>query len=254
MTKDIFLSVGRTSTQAHEGFVSEIETYLKINGLNSRAIGRNEFSVQQPLKHVMELMNECSGTVVIAFERIHIEKGTNQRNSDKVELIKDENLPTVWNQIEAAMAYTLGHPLLVIAESGLRKEGLLETYDWYIQWVSLNKSALYTPEFTGLFLDWKKRVEKYKPKSLDVTDFDNMNVDQIIRSIQSIKQEQRSTIARTAIFKEIFGPFTNNSIDIDNLTLEQIIHSLKPSHIAAIIAFLATIGGGLFWLGTLFGK
>ena len=49
-------------------------------------------------------------------------------------LLENEGLPTVWNQIEAAMAYTLGRPLLVIVEDGLVSEGLLEgKYDWIVQ-------------------------------------------------------------------------------------------------------------------------
>ena len=41
------------------------------------------------------------------------------------DLLSSIRLPTVWNQIEAAMAHMHEIPLLVIAERGLREEGLL---------------------------------------------------------------------------------------------------------------------------------
>jgi hypothetical protein len=59
------------------------------------------------------------------------------------------------------MAYVLGYPLLVIVEDGLKDEGLLEArYDWYVQHVLLSRESLTTPEFQGIFADWKKRVER----------------------------------------------------------------------------------------------
>ena len=57
------------------------------------------------------------------------------------------------------MAYSLGKPLLIIGEAGLRDEGLLESrYDWFVQWLPLEVEALQTPECVGIIEDWKKRV------------------------------------------------------------------------------------------------
>lgn len=162
MAIDVFMSVGRTSTAAQEEFVSEIEQYLRDSGLTPRTVGRTDFSSLQPLKSIKQLMNQCAGTVVIAFERIHIQEGLERRGSGTEKLIRNESLPTVWNQIEAGMAYVLGHPLLVIVEQGLRSEGLLETgYDWYIQWVDTDVSIVNDQEFAEIFADWKKRVDEH---------------------------------------------------------------------------------------------
>lgn len=71
-------------------------------------------------------------------------------------------LPTVWNQIEAAMSYSRGLPLLVVVEDGLRDEGLLESrYDWYVQRVSLTTDALATTEFRGVLADWATQVKAH---------------------------------------------------------------------------------------------
>jgi len=143
MAINVFVSLGRTSTPEQEKFVSSIEQYLRDNGLEPRAVGRTAFSSLQPLKFVEQLMHECSGTIIIAFERTHIQEGKERRGSNAEKVIQDVKLPTVWNQIEAVMAYVLDHPLLVIVEHGIHSEGLLETgYDWYVQWVKLDTTTL----------------------------------------------------------------------------------------------------------------
>lgn len=162
MGKGIFLSVGKTSTPQQEAFVTAIEKHLQANDLFPKTVGRSAFSSNQPLKLVADLMKECSGTVVIAFERIYIENGIERRGSTDAKALSKTLLPTVWNQIEAAMAYSHSHPLLVIVERGLKSEGLLEKgYDWYVQSCKLEESVLGGPEFSGVFADWKRRVESH---------------------------------------------------------------------------------------------
>ena len=162
MEKRIFLSVGRTSTKEQEDFVKAVEDFLQNHGLIPQTLGRTFFSSMQPLKAVDDLMRQCYGVVIVAFERIQIEAGIEKRGSPEEHRLENTALPTVWNQIEAAMAYTLGHPLLVIIESGLRSEGLLERgYDWYVNWVNLSKAALNEREFQGVFSDWKRRVDEF---------------------------------------------------------------------------------------------
>lgn len=148
MSLDVFISVGRTSTPQQEAFVRAIEDHLRANGLIPRALGRSDWSSEQPLKFVQQLMRECAGTVIIAFERIHIAKGTEKRGSGEEKALEDAKIPTVWNQIEAGMAYERRHPLLVLVEDDLREEGLLERgYDWWVQRLPLSANALHTPEF-----------------------------------------------------------------------------------------------------------
>jgi hypothetical protein len=104
-------------------------------------------------------MRGCAGAIIVAYERIHIEQGTDRRGAPDSVAICDDLLPTVWNQVEATMAYTLGLPLLVIAERGLQSAALLEDkYDWTVQWVDPTPQALTSPGFNGVFTDWKAAV------------------------------------------------------------------------------------------------
>lgn len=108
-------------------------------------------------------MQDCSGTIVIALERIHIDSGTEFRESKRKTALDNVNLPTVWNQIEATMAYMLGQPLLAIVDTNLRSEGLLEIgYDWYVKLVDLDPTGLYSPDFLKVFNAWEKQVAAYR--------------------------------------------------------------------------------------------
>ncbi|HSY24078.1 MAG TPA: hypothetical protein VK841_18250 [Polyangiaceae bacterium] len=157
---DVFVSAGRTSTSVQERFLDALEGFLRQNMLNPRLVGRNDFSSDQPLKHIDRVMGQCSGTVILAFERLFIEKGVELRGSSRATAIDGQRIPTVWNQIEAGMAYASKQPLLMIVEDGLRVDGLLEHgYEWYVLRVELDERTLQNREFLGTFADWKKKVE-----------------------------------------------------------------------------------------------
>jgi hypothetical protein len=99
-------------------------------------------------------------------------------------------LPTVWNQIEAAMAYSRGLPLLVVVEHGMRPEGLLEgRYDWYVQEVAVSRDCLNDPEFRGVLSDWLRRVEATPaaPAEHSSRDLEHLTLGQVLR-IASVTQ------------------------------------------------------------------
>jgi hypothetical protein len=157
--KLIFVSVGATATAKQESFVRLIEDRLRSESLTPKTVGRNTFSADAPLKAITELMERCAGIVVIALERSYFPAGLDKRGGPCQATLADTRLPTAWNQIEAAMAYTKHLPLLVIVEAGLKAEGLLESgYDWYVQTLPLEATALGSNEFNGVLADWKDKV------------------------------------------------------------------------------------------------
>jgi hypothetical protein len=156
---NIFVSVGGTANSEQETFVCAVEDRLRSEGFVPHTVGRNTFSTDAPLKTVTTLLSTCAGTVVIALERSYFPSGTEKRGGSKESPLANVALPTPWNQIEAAMAYGRGLPLLVIVEESLKKEGLLEQgYDWYVQSVKTNPLALTTIEFNGVLASWKDKV------------------------------------------------------------------------------------------------
>jgi hypothetical protein len=159
---NVFLSVGRTFNDRQESLAQAVERFLKTQEMTPQTVGRTYFSSKQPLVAITELMHDCAGTVVLAFERTHSPELYDKRGSSQEQRQENVSLPTVWNQIEAAIAYTLEHPLLVIVENGLKYEGLLEKgYDWYVKGIDLDDDLMADREFLGVFADWKRRVESY---------------------------------------------------------------------------------------------
>jgi hypothetical protein len=110
-------------------------------------------------------MEQCSGTVVIAFERIYIQAGIESRGGPIEQPIEDQKLPTVWNQIESGMAYVLGHPLLLIVEDGLRFDGLMEPdHDWHINWLDVDHPFTHQQDMIETINSWKEQVTAFKQK------------------------------------------------------------------------------------------
>jgi hypothetical protein len=139
----VFVSVGQTSTEQQEDFVRAIEERLRSQGLIPHTLGRDTWSADAPLKVISGLMDRCVGVVIIALERTYFPVGIERRGGPKEVALAEIRLPTPWNQIEAAMAYTRGLPLMVIAEAGLRNEGLLDRgHDWYVQSVKPELASL----------------------------------------------------------------------------------------------------------------
>ena len=167
MSLNVFLSVGRTATPEQQEFVTAIGDFLAANDLVPRTVGRTDFAYQKPLERIAEVMQECCGTIIVAFERLHISEGVELRGGSSATDLTEVSLPTVWNQIEAAMAYALGHPLLAIVESNLRNEGLLEEgYDWFIKWVNLDPVCLDDRGFQEVFANWKNKVAMYQAEQM----------------------------------------------------------------------------------------
>jgi hypothetical protein len=160
----VFVSIGGTATDKQESFIRAVEDRLRAEGISPHTVGRNTFSADSPLKAITELMNDCSGAVVIAFERTYYPSGVEKRGGPRETPLNDVRLPTPWNQIEAAMAYSRNLPLMVIVEEGLRTEGLLERgYDWYVQRVLLDSASLNTNEFNGVLASWKHKMTTRPP-------------------------------------------------------------------------------------------
>ena len=81
--KLVFVSVGGTATAEQESFVRSIEDRLRSESLIPKPVGRNTFSADAPLKAITELMDHCSGIVVIALERSFFPAGIDKRGGPR---------------------------------------------------------------------------------------------------------------------------------------------------------------------------
>lgn len=182
----VFLSVGRTFTPKQKAFVEALEKYLRANGLDPQTVGRTVIKNQRPLKSSADCIHQCVGTIIVAFERLFVADGVEKRDSDDSTPLSGVKITTVWNQIEAAMAYGCGHPILVLAEKGTRQDGLLEKgYDWYVKSMNLEPSELSDDEFIGLIADWKSQLEHRRPSAQVATvDPSQLTVAQLLGALR----------------------------------------------------------------------
>jgi hypothetical protein len=187
-SKLIFVSVGSTCNPRQEEFVKAVEDRLRSEGLVPQTIGRTAFSSDAPLKAVTELMDKCSGLMVIAFERCYFPSGTEKRGGQNSKSLIDVKVSTPWNHIEAAMAYSRHLPIFAVVEEGLKSEGLLEPgYNWYVLSLPLESSQLHTQQFNGILSDWKSKIFKYKHNRTNLTNASEMTISDLLGSLKPVQ-------------------------------------------------------------------
>ncbi|WP_095205040.1 hypothetical protein [Mesorhizobium carmichaelinearum] len=216
---DVFVSVGTGLSPKQEAFVEALEARLRAVGLTPCTIGRNTFSADAPLRAVTELMDRCAGAVVVALERFRFTEGIERPGSAQEKTLSAVSFPTTWNQIEAAMAYSRGLPLLVLVEDRLRVDGLLEKgNDWYVQYLSVEPVSFGSPEFTGVLESWRGRLKVTK-----------------------------QNVSAPAVVEQV-------KLDPSNMTVAEIVGALKPAQLWTALGVVAAALVGAFTLGAkLFG-
>ncbi len=125
-SKSVFISVGNGLTDDQEAFVFAIEALLQAQDIQPMTLGRNVRDNGAPLKAIQTMVSSTLGTLVIAFVRLHIAAAVEHPGSGRPTPVAQRDLPTVWNHIEAAMAYQAEKPLLILTERGLHSEGIID--------------------------------------------------------------------------------------------------------------------------------
>jgi hypothetical protein len=184
---DIFLSVGSGLSNSQERFYGELRDTLRSRGLNPRTLGRTDYLPDnEPLDGISQVLDECHGVIVLALERSHIQVLVDRPGTTRERTYRDVRLPTVWNQIEATMAYAKRLPLLVIVDERLRSEGLLEErYDWLVLRVSLESKAFASPHVNGVLTQWIAGLQTSQAPPPRPTDRSKAIEDVSIREILS---------------------------------------------------------------------
>jgi len=156
----------------------------------------------------------------VGLERSHAYTVFERERSERQKIHLDQYIPTAWNQIEAAMAYGRGLPLLVLVDQQLRCDGLLERgNDWFVHEVPLDPAALNNPAFTGLLKDWRDRIE------------------------QRTATAAAATAAPAAAAR-----------DPASMTVAELVGALKPFQLWTALVALAGALSGAFYLGLRLGS
>ncbi|MEC4048952.1 hypothetical protein OX284_005900 [Flavobacterium sp. SUN046] len=125
----IFLSYPKPHLKKQDEFIEKIKVILDKKGFIGRTLGVTDYDMDEPLTAIRRLMLECNGLITIALRRTYIETGTIKANSDNNEKsipIKDKWMTSPYCQIEPAMAFQIGLPVLIFREHGVIQDGVLE--------------------------------------------------------------------------------------------------------------------------------
>lgn len=150
MSISVFLSYPQPYLQKQKEFINEIREELESRGFDTRTLGVTDYDTQAPLVAIRRLMLESNGLLTIAFRRAYIKEGIGKPRTDIDCMseydISDKWLTSPYCQIEPAMAFQIGLPILVFREKGVIDDGILEK----------GVVGTYMPEF-----DLDKPIDEY---------------------------------------------------------------------------------------------
>lgn len=164
---NIFLSYPKTHTKSQSQFIDFLTTYLSDRGISPRTLGVTEYDTDNSLTAIRRLMLESNGLITIAFRRLWIKSGVVKRGADLPHIAEtemtDQWLTSPYCQIEPAMSYQLGLPILIFKEQGVISEGILEkgalgTYMPEFDLTHNPTSYLGSQEFKAVIGKWEGHV------------------------------------------------------------------------------------------------
>lgn len=166
MTEKItaFLSVGDPHNDLQRRYLKALVAHLSRRGINAETLGSTFWSIRNPLKPVQQKMREVYGAVILAMERFHSKEGVYKEGSAQGKIVDDQYFATAWTQLEAAMAYQLELPLLILKEEKLVAEGMFDSgiHEWIIIRINPEDPGELKRDPIKAFVDsWIEAVRRY---------------------------------------------------------------------------------------------
>lgn len=163
----IFLSYPKPFNSKQRKFISRINKYLRKRGFEPRTLGVTDYDMEEPLVAIRRMMMESNGVLTIAFKRAYIIEGLGKPKSNLKEgkyNISNSWITSPWAQIEPAMAFQIGIPVLILREKdviadGILEKGVLGTYLPEFD-LSAKKSYLDSTEWNQIIGKWEGHVRK----------------------------------------------------------------------------------------------
>jgi len=158
MKRPIFVSVGRSESVAETKFIAKIYDRLEQRGLE---LVRADNQAENPIADITKRILKSDGVVTIVFERFRADQIDEFPNADGgPNRLNDFRITTVWNQIESAIARTLGRQVLILAQHGCRKEGMIEF--GRVHWLNFTDEALNDQKFAKAIEEWLEDIDETK--------------------------------------------------------------------------------------------
>ena len=154
--RPIFVSQPTWVPPGHSSGLDNFKNLLRARGLDPRSVGVTDFPSQAPLVEVIKLMESCYGALILGIPQIEVQSGKLKGE----EITSPFSLGTEWNHIEAALAYSLQLPVLVIhdvnVERGIFDRGAANAFIYAVDF-SFDSWSL-TDEISGALAAWCDRL------------------------------------------------------------------------------------------------
>lgn len=161
----IFLSCPSDWNPAQGRARTRIIKELNEAGLEWRSLGKSDYPTVFPLREVLVIAKHCSGGVILGLSQFEASGGVWKLGSRSERRQRERvAFPSPWNQLEAGILFSLGLPLLVFCEAGI-KGGIFDhgVTDVFIHPVPDGRlSRAKTEGLREVVLKWSGRVrERY---------------------------------------------------------------------------------------------
>jgi hypothetical protein len=179
----IFLSVGRQKDDRHARFVAKIRDMLEMSGI---VVTQLPNSYENPLDRVVQELRQSDGALIICFERLYAKQAIEFRTSDKPgPEFKPFQAPTIWNHVESALAKAANVPVLILAEKGVRPDGMLDpVVQFKVHWMDFDDRLLSETYFRQLFNSWLDAVSSHSAKPKQIENVGQLRVLDVIRGMK----------------------------------------------------------------------
>ena len=167
----IYLSLTTPHLPIQAEFLNRLEEAIRSNGMTPRSLGRSDWSFEAPLIPIRNHMNECSGAIVVAMTRTEVTSGVIYPGGDQEHALADRFLSTVWVQIEAAMAFQLELPILILREDRVSAEGILDPSNTglEVRTFSLSDDGSITQNINEDLAKFHRRVKAFEKRRFSQT-------------------------------------------------------------------------------------
>jgi hypothetical protein len=159
----VFVSAPTSLSPDQEGIRNRIVKVLRSQRLEPRALGRQEYPTDFPLREVRVIAKHCSGGIILGFEQFLSKSGVAKRGTTAEKIVKNVKFPTPWNNLEVGILFGLGLPLLIFREEGV-SGGVFDTgvTDVFVQNMPpVSATRADNDELRELILKWQARVREH---------------------------------------------------------------------------------------------
>ena len=153
----IFLSRPSWVAAKYRPGINHFQMLLQEQHLDPRSVGVTDYPTDAPMDEVLRLMKQCGGAIVLGVPQIEVRTGVLK----ECDIEKPFSLGTEWNHIEAALAYAVGLPTLVIHDEtvirGVFERGATHSFLHKVD-LSCPTWALAEP-ILGAIRTWRRRLQ-----------------------------------------------------------------------------------------------